>query len=162
MAKRYISTNNSRGNKVTAANPSFAHIRGWDVGVEIIANDAGTEFSVYLTGGSSGADKSKFLGTAYLNSDNAPEWLPPLMPENDIPAHELRILDYLDKNGDRQSARGDEVHSVLDNGVLLSGPLSKARYMILIPWDRVLSLCIRRDDMNVRRRLDPTIPPFPM
>jgi len=41
------------------------HIRGWNVGVRVsgrVGEDGQDEFDVYLTGGSSGAFSSKFLG----------------------------------------------------------------------------------------------------
>lgn len=69
MSHTYLSADNSRGGDVTAANPSFAHIRGWDVGVRVEASERGTHFDVYLTGGSNGHKPSRYVGAATLGSD---------------------------------------------------------------------------------------------
>lgn len=62
MAKTYLTTDNSRGKAVTAANPSFVHIRGWDCGVYVRAYSDGDVFEVYATRGSNN-DSKVHLGT---------------------------------------------------------------------------------------------------
>ena len=75
MAKRYVETDNSNGKVVTASNPTFAHIRGWNVGVRVVAaNDNGTEWLVYLTTGSSGRGSGMvLLGTVRESDDGIDE-----------------------------------------------------------------------------------------
>lgn len=78
MAKRYVTTNNSRGNAVTASNPTFAHIRGWNAGVmiQVDASDkSGNTWRVYATGGSNSAAQTLFLGTV-TTSENGPVFEP--------------------------------------------------------------------------------------
>lgn len=68
MAHTYISTDNQRGNQVTAANPSYAHIRGWNAGVRVEAQGKGTRFEIYMTAGSEGGP-DVHLGTVELTAD---------------------------------------------------------------------------------------------
>lgn len=68
MSHTYLSADNSRGGDVTAANPSFAHIRGWDVGVRVDASERGTHFDVYMTSGSNGTARDVHIGTVQLTA----------------------------------------------------------------------------------------------
>lgn len=72
MATRYISTDNSRGNAVTASNPTYAHIRGWKAGVRVQADTSdktGNTWEVYATGGSNTPWQQKLLGTVTVGED---------------------------------------------------------------------------------------------
>lgn len=75
MSKTYLSADNSHGNEVTAASPTFAHIRGWDVGIRVTVNPEGTRLDVYLTTGSNNSGKDEFLGSAILRTAG-PQWYP--------------------------------------------------------------------------------------
>jgi hypothetical protein len=78
MAKRYITTDNSRGKPVTASDLTFAHIRGWDAGVRIeadISDPTGNTWRVYMTGGSNRAGQTVFLGTV-TDTPDGPEFVP--------------------------------------------------------------------------------------
>jgi hypothetical protein len=78
MARTYLSTNNSRGGTVTAMSPTYAHFRGWNVGVYI--HDGQDEenrdkFSVYMTGGSHNESEKVLLGFVHYTPDG-PVWEP--------------------------------------------------------------------------------------
>lgn len=76
MARTYITTDNSRGNTVSAAGPSFAHLRGWDAGVRITVNRGERDsFTITMTGGSHGGHRETVLGTVTETPDG-PAWTP--------------------------------------------------------------------------------------
>lgn len=88
MSRFYVSTENSRGNPVTAAGASrgqSAHIRGWDVGVEVDAHPGYDDpeldvFHVWATGGSNDPGARSLLGSVYLQ-DGTPVFRPnPIAP----------------------------------------------------------------------------------
>ena len=75
MARTYLTTNNSRGNTVTAASPTFVHFRGWDAGVRvqaILMPGKPDEFLVYATHGSAGGGEDKLI-CRVLETPNGPE-----------------------------------------------------------------------------------------
>lgn len=67
MAHFYVSTENSRGNQVTASGSKSGqttHCRGWNGGVEVWAHvdDEGRDiFDIFRTGGSNGGAR-RFIG----------------------------------------------------------------------------------------------------
>ncbi len=70
----WITTDNSHGRIVSAGNPTYCHIRGWDAGVRVNAARDGESFGVYMTDGSNGyADIH--VGDVRLSADG-PEWVP--------------------------------------------------------------------------------------
>lgn len=71
MAKTYITTDNSRGKQESVANPTFAHIRGWDVGVRVNISPDGDELDIYMTAGSNGGLPDKLVGVVTLE-DGSP------------------------------------------------------------------------------------------
>ena len=80
MAHFYVSTENSRGNAVTASGTKRGqrtHARGWQSGVEIVASvdAAGDVLDVYMTGGSGGTGHKRHLGTVTMR-DGVPTWEP--------------------------------------------------------------------------------------
>lgn len=75
MANTYLTSDNSRGNPVTASNPSFAHIRGWNAGVRVDASEDGKTFRVYSTGGSNNPYRMTFLGVVRERDDGTEEFL---------------------------------------------------------------------------------------
>ena len=77
MARTYLSGDNSRGGEVTAANATYAHLHGWDAGVQIDACrtlDDRDEFVVTMTGGSHGGTTVR-LGTV-TDTPDGPVWTP--------------------------------------------------------------------------------------
>lgn len=68
MAKTYVTTNNSHGKEVRAANPRHVHIRGWDAGVYVTTNEDGTVFNIYATRGSHN-DLPVLIGYLTLSGD---------------------------------------------------------------------------------------------
>jgi hypothetical protein len=80
MARTYLTGgDNSRGGSVTGANAKFAHLRGWNAGVEV--NVGRTEddrdcFYVNMTGGSNGYSQKR-LGTV-TDTPDGPRWEPSL------------------------------------------------------------------------------------
>lgn len=78
MARTYLSGNNSRGGEVTAAMATYAHLRGWNAGVQVHASRTEEDrdvFLVYMTAGSNGGDADKFLGTV-IDTPDGPRWEP--------------------------------------------------------------------------------------
>lgn len=76
MARTYLTTNNSRGNPVTAMSPTFAHIRGWDAGVFVQAITRKNEpdrFDVYMSRGSNGLGPGVYVGTV-KETPEGPVW----------------------------------------------------------------------------------------
>lgn len=76
MARTYLTTNNSRGNPVTAMSPSYAHIRGWDAGVYVQAiclKNQPDRFDVYMSRGSNGYGPGTYLGTV-VDTPDGPRW----------------------------------------------------------------------------------------
>lgn len=79
MARTYITTNNSRGKEVTAMGPTSAHIRGWNLGVNVqfqVTEDGNDSFVINMTDGSNGAGNVLTLGTVRIHSDGTREWIP--------------------------------------------------------------------------------------
>jgi hypothetical protein len=82
MAHFYVSTENSRGNPVTASGTKKgqrSHARGWSASVEVISGisstaDAGDFFEVYMTPGSNGGGHKRHLGTVVVR-DGVPTWV---------------------------------------------------------------------------------------
>ena len=60
----------------TEDKPVHAHIRGWNVGIEVecTAADGKDYIKVYLTGGSNGNAKPRLVGTATLDRFGSPIW----------------------------------------------------------------------------------------
>lgn len=78
MARTYLSGDNSRGGQVTGAGATYAHLRGWNAGVQVSAyrtDDDRDGFTVSLTAGSNGSGASTFLGTVDDTPDG-PVWTP--------------------------------------------------------------------------------------
>lgn len=71
MSHFLTSTNNSRGNEVSASSTKKSgqttHARGWNAGVKVYARfnekTGQDEFHIYHTGGSTGATNDKHIGT---------------------------------------------------------------------------------------------------
>lgn len=75
MARTYLTTNNSRGNPVTAMSPTFVHFRGWNAGIYAIAELVKNEpdrFHVYMTSGSNGGVET-YVGTV-IETPEGPVW----------------------------------------------------------------------------------------
>lgn len=78
MARTYLTTNNSRGNPVTAMSPTFVHFRGWDAGVyvqAILNKNQPDRFLIFMSGGSNGFGSGTLLGTV-TDTENGPKWEP--------------------------------------------------------------------------------------
>ena len=76
MARTYLTTNNSRGNPVTAMSPTFVHFRGWNAGIYAVADlrkDKPDKFIIYMTGGSTGYWSDKVIGTI-TETEDGPKW----------------------------------------------------------------------------------------
>jgi hypothetical protein len=73
--RTFITTNNSRGNEVSAGNPDGAHIRGWRNGVRVSHCRDGDkdEFRVYMTRGSGGTTGDTYVGSVTEGADS-PVW----------------------------------------------------------------------------------------
>lgn len=73
---------NARGKQVSVSEPSHAHIRGWNAGVnvEVRQQDDGHDvFYVYMTSGSAQAQVSTLIGTVH-ETPNGPRWEPNPVP----------------------------------------------------------------------------------
>lgn len=86
----YMSYENRRGNTygVGMRDGGYAHVRGWNAGVEVsVRGDKGERdsFPVYMTGGSNGSCASVFLGTVRDTEDGA-RWEPAGDPPSSIPS----------------------------------------------------------------------------
>lgn len=79
MARTYLTTNNSRGNPVTAMSPTFVHFRGWNAGVYVMAilrKNEPDKFAIYMSNGSNGgAGQDVFLGLI-IDTPEGPKWEP--------------------------------------------------------------------------------------
>jgi hypothetical protein len=83
MARTYITTDNSRGNEVSAAEPSFAHLRGWNAGVRVrVIRGERDDFEITMTGGSHGGTAT-VLGTV-RDTPDGPVWVPAQKQEEEI------------------------------------------------------------------------------
>jgi hypothetical protein len=84
MSRFYMTSENSRGNPVTAAGRNSgqrAHLRGWRNGVEVIGHPDDTHpdrdtFDIYATAGSSHDRRSIYIGTVTLNDNGQPTYTP--------------------------------------------------------------------------------------
>lgn len=82
MAHFNLLHTNSRSKTVSVSEPSHAHIRGWNAGVNVEArkqDDGHDVFYVYMTGGSTGAHNDVLLGTVH-ETPNGPRWEPNPVP----------------------------------------------------------------------------------
>lgn len=55
------------------------HIRGWDVGVQVVGRDGeelGDIFDIYVTGGSNDMAPHQLIGHARLDADGKPQFVP--------------------------------------------------------------------------------------
>jgi hypothetical protein len=79
MARTHLTGDNSHGNTVSGANAKYAHLRGWNAGVQVDAgrtDDDRDVFYVTMTGGSNdGRSGSKLLGTV-TDTPDGPVWEP--------------------------------------------------------------------------------------
>ena len=76
MARTYLTTNNSRGNPVTAMSPDYVHIRGWDAGVYVQAvlnKNQPDQFRIFMSKGSNGYGPGVLLGTI-TDTPEGPKW----------------------------------------------------------------------------------------
>ena len=81
MSRTYLTGDNSRGGIVSGANATFAHLRGWNAGVEVTAGrteDDRDVFYVTMTGGSNGHSPRKLLGTV-TDTPGGPVWEPEII-----------------------------------------------------------------------------------
>lgn len=79
MARTYLTTNNSRGNPVTAMSPTFVHFRGWDAGIRVYAilePGQPDRFDIYMTHGSNGSGNDIYLGRITDLPNIGPTWFP--------------------------------------------------------------------------------------
>jgi hypothetical protein len=76
MARIYLRTTNSRGNEVSAAEPGFCHIGGWNAGVRVRVGrrDNRDTFTVEMTSGSYGGE-TVTLGVV-TDTGDGPRWEP--------------------------------------------------------------------------------------
>ena len=77
MARTYLTTNNYRGNPVTAMSPTFVHFRGWNAGVYVAAileKDKPDRFAVYMSTGSNGGYGNDVLLGIITETPEGPKW----------------------------------------------------------------------------------------
>lgn len=81
MARFYTSTDNSRGNPVTAMSHKGqdTHSRGWDGGVRVRSYPMGDQdcFDVFVTSGSHGAGTAQLVGTLVVDAKGRRTWSTP-------------------------------------------------------------------------------------
>lgn len=67
-ARTYCTTVNSHGNPVNAMAATFAHLRGWNVGVQVefAPEDGEDTFRIFTTGGSNNPGTRQHIGTVRL------------------------------------------------------------------------------------------------
>lgn len=74
MARTYCTTNNSRGTTISGMSATFAHLRGWDVGVHVTyaPEDGHDAFRIFTTGGSNDRHRQQHIGTVRLDEEGRP------------------------------------------------------------------------------------------